>query len=109
MNYQHKDLAAGRWRELSFFEQMANIGAEVGRAVNWQKKDSAYSLLAAERALELLDFTLSDPSNLRRLKEIARVRETLVDYFWGDNQYASSAELWNSYFYPFNWAARINK
>jgi len=27
INYQHKELAGGRWQKLSFFEQMANIWA----------------------------------------------------------------------------------
>ena len=33
MTYQHKDLAAGRWKELPLFEQMSNIGSEVERAL----------------------------------------------------------------------------
>ena len=32
MTYQHAGLAAGRWKELPFVEQMANIGSEVERA-----------------------------------------------------------------------------
>jgi len=38
MNYQHKELASGRWEKLTFLEQMANMGSEVERALNWQKK-----------------------------------------------------------------------
>ncbi len=38
MSYQHKDLAAGRWSQLSLIEQMANIGSEVERALNWRIK-----------------------------------------------------------------------
>jgi hypothetical protein len=38
MSYQHKDLAAGRWKRLSFVEQMANIGSEVERALRWRAK-----------------------------------------------------------------------
>ena len=49
MTYQHKQLASGRWRELSLVEQMANVGAEVGRAINWQRKQRAdHSRMAAE-------------------------------------------------------------
>ena len=109
MNYQHQELASGRWFSLTFFEQMANIGAEVGRAINWSAKNHEHSLKAAERALELLDLTLADQRNRSRFKEVARTRETLVDFFWGANEYSSSDELWNSYFYPFNYAARINR
>ncbi|MCX6785897.1 MAG: hypothetical protein NTZ18_03555 [Candidatus Komeilibacteria bacterium] len=109
MIYQHQEMADGRWQKFSLVEQMANIGAEVGRAINWAKKDHAYSLLAAERALELLDLTLDDHKNKGRFKEIARVREAVVDFFWYQNEYSSSGQLWNSYFYPFNWAARANR
>jgi hypothetical protein len=109
MTYRHQEMASGRWQEFTFIEQMANVGSEVGRAVNWSKKDHSYSQAAAERALELLDLTLADRKNTSRFKEIARVREALVDYFWYNNEYSSSGQLWNSYFYPFNWAARINR
>ncbi len=30
----HKELASGRWAQLSFVEQMGNIGSEVERALN---------------------------------------------------------------------------
>jgi hypothetical protein len=52
MTIQHRDLAAGRWRSLSFVEQLANVGSEVERALNWrQKQNTDYSLLALDRAL----------------------------------------------------------
>ena len=58
MNYQHHDLAAGRWSQLTLAEQMANIGSEFERALNWRAKDNAdYSRRAFERALELMDLT----------------------------------------------------
>jgi len=112
MNYQHKNLASGRWHELTFFEQMANIGSEVERTISWKKKNnSEYSKMAFERALELLDLTLRDPKNKTssRLKELTRLYETLVDYFMYDNQYGSSDKLWHNYFYAFNYAARLNR
>lgn len=96
------------WFSLTFFEQMANIGSEVERTIAWQDKNQLYSQQAFERALELLDLTIADSKNQRRLKELTRVREALVDYFFSDNQFASTNRLWQSYFYPFNWAARIN-
>jgi hypothetical protein len=34
MTIQHKELAAGRWRDLSFLEEMANVGAEIGRTIS---------------------------------------------------------------------------
>lgn len=109
MNYQHQQLAAGRWKELSFFEQMANVGSEVERTIRWKKKNNAdYSQKAFERALELLDLTIADSKNKRRLRELTRVRETLADYFAFDNIYKSTDKNWQNYFLAFNFAARIN-
>ena len=97
-----------RWHRLSFFEQMANVGSEVERAINWQKKgNDKYSYLAFERALELLDFTVEEVKGTHRLRELLRLRETLVDYFAYYNLYKSSAKSWHSYFFAFNYAARL--
>jgi hypothetical protein len=110
MTYQHKNLAAGRWLALTFFEQMANIGSEVERALNWQEKNNSdYWRQAAVRSLELMDFTLDDQRNLARLPELARVREAIVDYFFGENEYKSSPRLWRNYFLAFTYAARKNR
>ncbi|MDD5574946.1 MAG: hypothetical protein PHH75_07195 [Candidatus Omnitrophica bacterium] len=107
MTFQHKELSSGRWSKLSFFEQMANIGSEVERALNWQaRKDAAYSRKAAERALELLDLTLDNASGPAKLKELARTREIMVDYFFGSNEFKSSESSWRKYFLPFTFAAR---
>ena len=109
MNYQHKNLAAGQWQNLSFFEQMANIGSEVERAIKWNNKNNKeYGRLAFERALELLDFTIDDGRNNTRLKELLRLREVLVDYFAFNNEYKSSDKKWQTYFYGFNYASRLN-
>jgi hypothetical protein len=109
VNYQHKDLAAGRWGQMTFLEQMANIGSEVERALNWQSKNNAdYSKKAFERALELIDLTLEHLKNFPRLKELARTREALVDYFLGTNQYGSSEAFWKKYFLNFVYAVRKN-
>jgi len=103
----HQDLTAGRWQKLNIFEQMANVGAEIGRTLNWQEKSPTDSMMAFERALELLDLTIADPKNVKRLKELLRLRETLADYFVFDNQYSSTKNSWNNYFYAFNYAARL--
>lgn len=107
MIVQHKDLAAGRWSTFSLVEQMAHIGSEVERTINWKRKGNlSYSQKAFERALELLDLTLADKKLKGRLKEVARVREILVDYFIGNNEYASTEAAWQKYFLQFAYAAR---
>ncbi len=107
MNFQHRELASGRWDGLSLLEQMAHIGSEVERALNWRVKENAeYGRRAFERALELLDLTLDGCENRVHLKEIARTREVLVDFFFGSNQFASSDDSWRAYFLPFACAVR---
>ncbi|MBI5207728.1 MAG: hypothetical protein HY934_08050 [Candidatus Firestonebacteria bacterium] len=108
MNYQHKSLADGRWFEFPFPVQMANIGSEVIRAINWKNKNNPeYSQKAFDRALELLSLTISDEKNKNRLRELTRLYEVLVDYFDFNNQYKSTDELWQKYFLAFNYMARL--
>lgn len=110
-NFQHKNLASGKWFEMNFFEQMANVGSEVERAILWREKNNDYSQKAFERALELLDLTIADKKNLskQKLKELLRLRESLADYFAFNNEYHSSDKSWRNYFYSFNYAARIGR
>lgn len=110
MTYQHKELAAGRWQGLSLVEQMAHIGSEVERALNWRHKNNpAYFQKATDRAFELIDLTLASTRNFTCLKEMARVREALIDYFFGANEYGSSDSLWRKYFFYFGCLAQKNR
>ena len=106
----HQGLSAGRWRELTFAEQMANTGSEVERALNWKAKNQpAYFQKAADRALELMDLTLEGATTFPRRRELARARETLADYFFGENQFAATDQAWRRYFSPFSFVARRNR
>jgi hypothetical protein len=107
MTYRHKELAAGKWNMLSFADQMANVGSEVERTISWKAKGRPdYSDRAFERAIELLDLTITDARNRKRLKELCRVREVLADTFAFDNSYNSTPESWQRYFNCFLRAAR---
>jgi len=109
MNLQHKELAKGRWGQLSFLEQMANIGSEINRALNWKKKgNDTYCQKAVDRALELVTLTLENVIISSHYKELTRLREALVDYFFGTNQFSSTDTLWKNYFDHFAYAARKN-
>lgn len=109
-NVQHPSLAAGRWQTFSLMEQLANVGSEVERALNWLNRNNPeYSRLAFLRALELLDLTIVDPRHRRRLKEITRLREALLDFFLGDNEFCSTEKIWRSYFYSFAYASALKK
>jgi hypothetical protein len=106
----HKSLAAGRWFELSLVEQLGNVGSDLERVIQWKKKGNLeYSNQAFDRMLELLDLTIADPKNRRRLKEIVRARYLLVDYFMYDNEHQSTDECWQQYFFNFAMAAAIRK
>lgn len=109
MTYQHQSLAAGRWSRMPLAEQMANIGSEVERALHWRAKNNTlFSQKAVDRALELLDLSLESAQGFPRLKELARTREALVDYFYGSNQYRSAESSWRKYFLSFAVAVRKN-
>lgn len=98
-----------KWNKYSTAEQMANIGAEVGRAINWRKKGiKEMSSNALYRALELIDFTIDDPKNRNRLGEILRVREVLCDYFVGQNMYKSTDQARERYFLFYNFKVRLH-
>lgn len=98
-----------RWNQFTLIEQMANIGAEVGRTIKWKSKGNLeMSRNAFYRCLELLDITVSDKKNKKSLKEILRVREALVDFVMGENIYKSSDKIWEKYFFYFNLRARKN-
>jgi hypothetical protein len=107
---QHRDLASGRWNALTLLEQMANIGSEVERTISWKDKGKdEIAMRAFERALELVDLTLADRKHQGRRKELARVREGLVDHFFCDNEYGSDDECWRRYFLQFAVAARAGR
>lgn len=109
MTVQHKDLSSGRWGQMSLCEQMANIGSEISRALSWQKKGKEeFCRKAVSRSLELLDLSLDSAESFPRIKELARLREAVVDYFYGANQFSSSETLWRKYFDHFNYALRKN-
>lgn len=104
MGFQHKNLASGAWKTMSFIEQMANVGSEVERAISWKHKgNKEYSKIALYRALELLNLTKNAHTNFKRLREVTRTYEFLVDYFVGENVYKTSENYWKNYFNYFSY------
>lgn len=102
----HKQLADGRWHQLSLEEQLGNIGSEVGRAERAQHKDKKLFWGAVERALELFDLTLEDTRWRGRRWEIARARELFCDAVYGGKEYHTSLKDLSRYFLSFGIAAR---
>jgi hypothetical protein len=109
---QHRELAAGRWWDLSLAEQLGNVGSEVSRAIRWQARNPDLARGALSRALELLDLTLADRRHLQsraRLREIARAREVVVDFLAGPNEYHSTGPSLQKYFDAYALAAQRHK
>ena len=103
----HTDLTVEKWSQWSLCMQLANVGSEVHRIINYKKNGAIVdSRIAFERALELIDLSVADPKHsYGAKKEMLRVREALVDYFVYDNEYGSSDQLWINYFDFFAFAA----
>ncbi len=109
MKLFHQETAK-KWHQYSIFEQMANVGIEILRAISWKKKGNEKKFLDAfYRSLELIDLTINDKKNKKYLKEILRIREILADYLIGDNLYCSTDKDWEKYFYPYMLVSRKNK
>lgn len=102
----HPQIAQETWNAFSLTEQMANVGSEVSRAVNWKQRDQKSMRLAVYRALELLALSVRDPKNVKGLKELLRVKECIADYFLGDNTYKFTDQWWQKYFLEYAIAAR---
>ena len=83
-NYQHRDLAAGRWRTMTLSEQLANIGSEFGRAAKRKEKGEHPGVF----------------------RELLRLREVMCDYFVGENEYKTDRAFIDKYFYDFTVCAR---
>ena len=105
-NFLHKELAEGGWQRFSLFEQLGNIGSEVGRARKWQGRNEKFFNNAVERALELFDLTLEDSRWIKERYEIARAREVFVDAIFGGKEYQSSLSDLEKYFMQFAFASR---
>lgn len=97
---RHRDLA-DRWWRMSIAEQFGNIGSEIGRTAKWATRNPETARAALYRALDLFDLMLDDPrhrQSVARLREIARAREVVVDFFDGPNQFGSTPESLRRYF-----------
>ncbi len=107
----HKGLTQEHWNTYTFFAQLANVSAEIGRSVKRRALNQHQEAEAAFlRALELLSFTILDPKNSGgKRKELCRVREFLLDHFMGDNTYKTTDADWERYFDQYAYAAALER
>lgn len=87
--------------------QLGTIGTEIGRAISW-RANPAYGDPAAciNRALNYIVQILDD-DNLApgKRRELARLKEVLLDWYFGENLYQTKDNDWDKYFIPFSLAA----
>ena len=98
-----------RWAQLTFYEQMGNIGSEVGRSIiahrngNNERKNRAI-----DRAIDLFSATVEvtvGTSYAYRLKEVLRARDEYLRLFF-DGTFDHDADNIERYFMDFAYMAR---
>ena len=98
-----------RWAQLSFDEQMGNIGSEVGRAIAARRAEKPLrEQRAIERAIDLFSSTVEVLINTPyayRLKEVLRARDEFLRLFY-DGTFEEDADSMERYFLWFAWRAR---
>lgn len=108
LKLSHPELAGGRWAEMSFSEQMGNIGSEISRAVRAKSRGNTERMVgAAERAIELFELSIDCNAGSRgRLKELCRGKEEFCDYIFGGNSFETDAARMLYYYDQFALMAR---
>ena len=65
-----------KWSQLSLYEQLGNIGSEVGRTMNALRRNDELSARGAYyRGLDLIDATVASWTSEPRRRELLRARE----------------------------------
>lgn len=97
------------WFTLSIMKQLTFVGHRVGLVIDLRKKGNIAQVNdELEKALQLLEFTIIDPKNVKRLSEITKIKEALIDDFRGNNEYKSTDEGWLKYFAFFEHLVKTN-
>ncbi|TSC71669.1 MAG: hypothetical protein G01um101438_974 [Parcubacteria group bacterium Gr01-1014_38] len=72
----HQTLTEERWRALPVSQRLLAVGAELKRLQHWLGRgDASAARACVERALELLDLTISASDPGLRRRELCRARE----------------------------------
>ena len=101
-----------RWKQLTFIEQMGNIGAEVGRAIIAHRNGNEMrKTRAIDRAIDLFSATIEVNIGIAhscRLREVFRARDEFLRLFF-DNTFDNDAANIERYFMDFAYIARAEK
>ncbi len=96
------------WQSMTIFDQMGNIGSEVGRALGAKKRGDIRSMQGAfYRGLDLIDATTEGlvAQKSPRVKEVLRAREVFAESILTDNEDPTLEE----YFMEFAVVARMRQ
>ena len=96
------------WAKLNIYEQMGNIGSEVGRAINARRTGKEERIEGAiSRALDLFNATTEQlvKNKSPRLKEVLRARNEFLRLFY-DGTFEDEADSIERYFTQFAIVAR---
>jgi hypothetical protein len=104
----HSSLSSGRWGKLTLAAQLGNVGSEFGRAARAQESGNTSRFdNAIDRLYELVDLTLTDRRwTLPQRREISRLRESISETFFGEDQTKESRDVLDRYLYYFGVLAR---
>jgi hypothetical protein len=97
------------WQQRDLFDQLGNIGAEVGRAIGASRQGLTERFDGAlDRALDLFSATAEVlvAEQSPRLKEVLRARELFLGLFFDDKLDQDSAAI-EEYFMQYATAARL--
>lgn len=97
---------AEKWATLSMFEQMGNIGSEVGRSMNALRRGDKEALDGAyRRGLDLIDATVDVWDSEPRKRELLRARELFTSAI----ELQKVDQQLDYYFMQYAIAARANR
>ena len=100
-----------KWGKYTIYEQMGNIGSEVGRAINAKRSGYDYRIEGAVvRAQDLFLATaeciIKSGKQLHRVKEILRARDQFMEFIYTDGFDEAEAAKLENYFMYFAYIAR---
>ena len=90
------------WFNMPVSLQLANVGSEVNRAIQWKKRGNEDRKISfCNKAIEFLELTKKDLKNRFRVGELDFCIEELKDYFLGENIYNTTDEMLMKYYDAF--------
>jgi hypothetical protein len=101
MTPTYHNFESNGWFKRTLSNQLANVGSEFARAFRAKKNNNPTRFEPAfHRFLELINATLIDPRwTGHRKREIARLKENIVDHLYDKDSDISKIEALDRYFY----------